>query len=248
MKSSITQFINMKKVILGLIAMAFSLFSNAQSNTKNKFDYVGKLHNEIVDTYLKNNFSYQNSEELCNQINEIASKNNNFISIVGSDNFKADSKTIDLGINDFKNYFKNIINNQPMSENGKQNSQKLVNYLFESGFSSNKVSYQELFDYIVSFENEIIISKNLTDLDKQVLLSSSSVARYSLYFWNNHFKNNNENQTTSSQGRSWWQWVIVGACDVAGGIAGAPGSPALAVTTAASASTAAYTMTNPKTK
>ena len=239
----------MKKVIFGLIAIAFSFFSNAQSNIKNKFDYVGKLHNEIVDTYLKNNFSYKNSEELCKQVNEIASKNKNFISIVGSDNFKADSKTIDFGINDFKNYFKNIINNQPMSESGKQNSQKLVNYIFEKGFSTNKVSYQELFDYIVNFENGIIVSKDLTDLDKQVILSSSSVARYSLYFWDNHFKgSNNDSQTTSAQGRSWWQWVIVGACDVAGGIAGAAGTPALAVTTAASASTAAYTMTNPKTK
>lgn len=73
------------------------------------------------------------------------------------------------------------------------------------------------------------------------------MARYSLFFWGNHLNNINR-QTQSAEGRSWWQWVIVGACDVAGGIAGASGSPALAVTTAATASSAAYTMTNPKTK
>ncbi len=138
----------MKKLVFGLIAVAFSLISNAQSNSKNDFDYVGKFHNEIVDTYLKNNLSFSSTSDLCSKINDLASKNKNFISIIGRDNYKVDSKVIDNGISDFKNYFKNTINNQPISVNAKQDLQNLVNYLFEKGFSKSDISYEELFNYI----------------------------------------------------------------------------------------------------
>lgn len=238
----------MKKIIFGLIATVFSFISYSQSNSKNEFDYVGRLHNELVDTYLKNNYSYKTNDELCKQINDIASKNKNFISMVGSNNYQFDAKIIDNGIIDFKNYFKNTINSQPLSEIGKQNSQKLVNYLFEKSFSKNNVTYKELFDYIVNYEDDILKNTNLSKLDKQILLSSSSVARYSLFFWDNHFNKNSSSQTTSSEGRSWWQWVVIGVCDVGGAIAGAAVNPGVAVTAGSAASTAAYTMTNPKTK
>ena len=62
------------------------------------------------------------------------------------------------------------------------------------------------------------------------VLSGLSIGRHSLRYWTKY-------GSTTDRRRPWWQWVIVGVADVAGGVIG---SGAASIGTASAASGAAY--------
>lgn len=158
-----------------------------------------------------------------------------------------DTKIIEDGINEFKNNFKPIIHKQPISDFAKTELQNFVQHIMDLAFSSSTVEYDYFYKYIISLENKFLNDSKITKKDKQVILRSTSIARYSLHFWNDYY-NKYEKNDDNKQQRKWWQWTIVGVCDVVGGIAGASTGPATAVTTTAAASTAAHSITNPRNK
>lgn len=142
-----------------------------------------------------------------------------------------------------------------ISSQAKIKMSELINYFFTKANQSISPSLEEVDNYFVSFENEIIDSNLYSSNDKRTLLSAISTARYSSCFWYNYYEvasNSNSNVTSK---RTWWQWLIVGAADALGAAVGSIPATATAgvagaaiVGAAAVASTAAYTMTNPNTK
>jgi hypothetical protein len=84
---------------------------------------------------------------------------------------------------------------------------------------------------ILKIENEIIANSKLTSSDKEALLMSTSVCRYSVTLWNARYASDG---TESHAKRGFWGWLAVGAADAVGGFAG---GGAFSVGTAVTAST-----------
>lgn len=212
------------------------------SNPKNKFDYVGDIHNQIVSVYVeKYGREKKSTDEICKIIQEIAINNENLQKLPDAkENSKVDCDLIKKGIEDFPNQFKNIVESFNISTKAKSKLQELIDYNFDIAFKIENTSYEEYHKHIIEYENDIIENENeFNKKDIATLLSSSSTARYSAYFWK---KEIDELQTSNSTAkRKWWQWAIIGVADVVGVAGGG-------IATGASASTAAYTITNPKGK
>lgn len=212
------------------------------SNPKNKFDYVGEIHNQIISVYVeKFGREKKSTDEICRIIQEIALKNENLQKLPDAkENSKVDCDLIKKGIEDFPNQFKNIVESIDISTNAKSKLQELIDYNFDVAFKAENTNYNEYYKHIIDYESDIIINEGAYNKkDIKILLSASSTARYSANFWKKEIDETDISNVITK--RKWWQWAIVGVADVVGVAGGGIG-------TGASASTAAYTMTNPKNK
>ena len=234
----------MKKIILFLsICLFLTTVTEAQENPTNPYDYVGQLHNQIVQQALL--IERKNSESTADDVENIALSNGLF-----SKQFPSYSKNsgiingfIKQGVNDYNNNFRSTINGLNISTDAKGYAQNLVDYMFTSGMSSNPSSYSEFNSYVIKLEQDILSNSKLTEFDKQVILCGTSTARYSGSLWSQK-----QSEGGEAAKRPWWNWLIIGVCDVGGAIAGATVNLGVAVTAGAAASVAANTLTNPSNK
>lgn len=224
----------MKKFIFGLTALVTIGFSgNAQQNNQNEFDYVGKIHNEIVNQFLVNYDSSLSIQQICAKVQSIANENQSYLALKES---TINYHLIENSKDDFTNNFRNVINSTNASTHAKQEMQVLIDYMFELGFATQKPTFDNFYSYVVAFESKIKKDTKLNNADKKLILSSTSTARYSGYLWYNKIQ-----QTEISSKRAWWNWVVVGVADVAGTFIGG----GVNVGTGAGASSAAFTLTDP---
>jgi hypothetical protein len=194
------------------------------SNSENPFDTAGKKHNILVSEFLKIN----NSKKL--SVEETISLANDFCDAKELDGGRLTMVQFNYGIKDIKNNFRGVVERLDISKMGKFKLQELFNFMVQNGTKGN-ISIEEVTSYIVSFENSVLKNNSLNKKDKEVILSSTSVARFSTGFWYNYNSADTTGQAKRTPG--WLRWLIVGAADVAGGVAGG-GAFSVATGTAAS--------------
>jgi len=86
--------------------------------------------------------------------------------------------------------------------------------------------------------------QNIPSNEKAILFRVSSIARYSFLYRHNEFSALNSGVDPVHKKRKWWQWLIVGLCDVGGAFAGSFVNPGVAVSTGVAASVGAATIIN----
>lgn len=205
------------------------------ANNDNPYDYAGRLHNDILSDILA---EYKKSDININNVCDIVeskTKTNRELIDLGATNVDCD--LLSQGIEDYTNQFSNLIETSKLSSSGKLKARIIINFMFDSAFSDKEISYQKLYNFYVSLENDIMNNNNLNDFDKKSLLEGCSIARYSTHYW----KNNNESAKSSDPKRGFWGWLAIGAADVGGGLLAG-------ISTGISASSLAHTLTDPDEK
>jgi hypothetical protein len=128
-----------------------------------------------------------------------------------------------------------------LSDKGNIYANDLFAYMLNQRVASVELSYSSFHAAILKKEEAILADKTLSELDKQILLSATSTARHFGKLW--HDRQNIENSGGEKK-RTWWQWLVIGVCDVAGAVIGAGTSPAGAVSAGCAASVLTNTLTN----
>ena len=144
--------------------------------------------------------------------------------------------TIDKILSDRDNNFQNIVRQTKCSDYAKTKLTDLFSLIITEK-DNEALDYNLLHTKIVDYEKKILDDKVLTDHDKKLLLMSTSIGRYSLHYW----YTNAQLQNARIE-RKWWEWLLVGAADVAGGVAGAEFGVAGAVAGAVGASSGMATL------
>lgn len=155
------------------------------SNPKNKFDYTGDIHNQIISVYVeKFGREKKSTDEICRIIQEIALKNENLQKLPDAkENSKVDCDIIKQGIDDFSNQFRNIVDSLNITEKAKAKLQELIDYNFDVAFKIENTNFEEYYKHIIDYESDILKNESAYDKkDVKILLSASSTARYSAYF------------------------------------------------------------------
>jgi len=225
--------------LMAVVLVSVNTWAQVPTNNNNPYDYVGKIHNQIVEEFLnKHSGNDLSTEEVFNITAEIA-KNNPEIKSRGFKIEKADYRAFEEAVSDFSNDLKNIVGKMNVSNKGKTRIQTLFNYFITIGTKPTKPTYSEIHNYVIQFEREVIDDASLSEKDKMVILCGTSTARYSSKLWIDRAETN---QTVTSDGRRWWGHVIVIGSDIAGGIiGGGKENPGQAATTGSSFSNAADT-------
>ncbi len=184
--------------------------TNDASNPKNEFDYVGLIHNEIVSEFVKQTEGEKpTNEEVLEIVETITLSSPEYVKRFGKEYQGLTIEQVNEGIKDFPNEFKNIINGLPISSDAKRIFNGLLDETFE--IENSGLSYERYREYVLNLEDNIINDKTLPKNEKDAVLCSTSIARYSSYLW--LVKN------PDSTAKKFFGWVIAG--DVAGGILGA---------------------------
>ena len=144
------------------------------------------------------------------RVREIALSNDNYNTrFRGAGYHSLNEEQIRAGIADYPNGFSNVINNRAISTEAQAKLNELVGNLLQNG---EKMDSKEVYAYITTFEKGVLTSK-LKEDEKGLILSATSVARFSNHYWTNVAP------VRETQSRFWhWFGDVLGA--VAGGIAG----------------------------
>jgi len=148
-------------------------------NPANSYDYVGQLHHELYLDYYKQKNDSLTLSEVITKVETLANQSATFLSyfenpyqfydVAAVTNLLAcDTLCIDT-----------VIANSALSVVA-QNKMKTFLTEFTIQFENNSES-DPIMDYIFLYETQIINANDLLELDKAILLSTTSIARYSAY-------------------------------------------------------------------
>jgi hypothetical protein len=175
----------MKKIILACLITFLSSNFYAQTNSLNPYDYAGKIHNDVLDDFLKNHLKPgMNFDQISQITKKLFLENNDFINSFGQNDYSKIEFNINLFnecVKDIPNNCKNVISKYSKSENLNLYLNQFLDDIFRFMGRNNE---KELHDYILGFEKTIINSK-LTNEEKKQILIATSITRYSNYYWNN---------------------------------------------------------------
>lgn len=155
-------------------AIFSSAVADPAANPANPFDDAGRLHNSALSYVLTHIKSIDQS-----RVDEVLKVTSRYV----ADSLKSTlpDRAIDAAkalIADDQHQYENEIDRAPLSETAKQYAQVLVKI-----FSGGDGSLDQFKSTIVALEARIIADKTLDEQERKSLLSATSVARYSLYFW-----------------------------------------------------------------
>jgi hypothetical protein len=147
-------------------------------NPANNYDFAGKIHNEILDVYLAGNYQHYTIAQISQQIELIAAQNNNLTSLNVGTNLPTNVVFIQEVINNPQTELDHTIANSAMTVAAKNNLSDFMNeiLLWENH------SYEEIYESIIAYESTVIANPAFTSEDKRIILTTSSIVRYSTYY------------------------------------------------------------------
>lgn len=145
-------------------------------NTSNPYDSVGRLHNEVLEIYLATKSDSISTEDIMAQVQAIAcSSTINIVQDCGS-LFAYDA--INTIVANPQNGATTIIENSVLSSQGKANLTAFMNSLL----TITTEPYEDNYEFIILYESGILASTLLNSEDKRIILTTSSIVRYSIYY------------------------------------------------------------------
>ncbi|MGV9004441.1 hypothetical protein [Flavobacterium sp.] len=167
------------------------------SNTKNPYDYVGRIHNEVLDAYfaadsLPFTFSTIVNEVVLKALANVSFSNLNSIPYSLSSSIRiydiaADSTICQAGI-------------LTQSIGGTKTRIDFAYFLDEFFiFCDEEDDYGLLYNFIVSYEDAVLYDAFISENDRKVILKSTSIARYSAYARKKKPKKNKDPE---------WAWMV----------------------------------------
>lgn len=147
-------------------------------NPANVYDYAGKLHNELLDVYLAGNYQYSTILQISEQVQAIAAENEDVVLLNSATSILANLEEIQEIIDNPEGKLDNLLANSSMTDAAKISLYSFMNatLLWENE------DYEIIYQSIISYESAVMDSTEFNDEDKRVILTTSSIARYSIYY------------------------------------------------------------------
>ncbi|MDR0790479.1 MAG: hypothetical protein LBO06_06760 [Bacteroidales bacterium] len=188
------------------------------ANENNPYDSVGVTHNAEVEKIIEEIYGKELSVEEINEIVITYLVDDEVLPSDYVDDFISFDNIANI-VDDDSDYCQETIGNLETSDEVKEFLYTLFHDISELA-EENVEEYDTYYELICSLEEAIVSSIALSDSDKLILLITSSVARYSLFFWMSNAENY-PRSNPNTKGLSLGQWIRVGLKDVAGAATGA---------------------------
>jgi hypothetical protein len=145
-------------------------------NTANAYDIAGKIHNDLLDAYLSGNFSNQTINNVSSKIDSISFLNSDLQNLPSY--YPANLQEIQGIVDSPEVQLEQIIANSSMSNVSKN----CLSELMSSAALWQNSDYEAVHPSILSFEGSVINNQQFTAEEKRIILTSSAITRYSLYY------------------------------------------------------------------
>ena len=148
-------------------------------NSDNDFDVAGILHNEIAIQYYDRKTFPTTSAGIAALVDSIANSNNGFLSIKGSNYGGVPVQRVDFLLQPRDSCVSRVIKTSGLSSRAKLQLRGFVNDLED--LIENEDSYPVIYSFITSFESAVMGDSLLSANDKEVVLTTTSIARHSAH-------------------------------------------------------------------
>lgn len=145
-------------------------------NTANAYDIAGKIHNDLLDAYLSGNFSNQTINTVSSKIDSISFLNSDLQNLPS--HYPANFQEIQGIVDSPEIQLEQIIANSSMSMASKN---CLSDFMSSVTLWQNN-DYDVIHQSIISFEAAVTNNQQFTAEEKRIILTSSAITRYSLYY------------------------------------------------------------------
>lgn len=144
-------------------------------NAANPFDIAGSIHNEILET-LETNFNSQSIEEIAILVDSVAAMYPGVVSLSNDSTLSTRLSEITWIVNS-NNAIDEVLGASTLGVNARTSLLTFVDSLL----LATDDPYMDIHSMIVSYEASVLTSSALTSNDKRIILTTTSVARYSIY-------------------------------------------------------------------
>jgi hypothetical protein len=146
-------------------------------NSANPFDNAGSIHNKILEILDQTNFNSQSIEDIAILIDSVSAVYPPELVLLSS-NPKLSNRLSEItSIVNSDNAINDVLTESTLGESAKTSLLTFVNSLVLTADNS----YDDIHSMIVSYEAGILTNAVLTSDDKRIILTTTSVARYSIY-------------------------------------------------------------------
>lgn len=167
---------------LNTIAVASATYSYRSStdiaaNESNPYDYSGRLFSEILNVYYNSDTLFTDIDGIVNQVERIAANHSEFESIKPAFYQYPSKNRIEYFINHKYSCMDSVLDSTGLSSGAKISLTNFMNsYLL---LDSSKVEFDSVYKFVIAHEDSIYKNPLLSEMDKKVILITTSIARYS---------------------------------------------------------------------
>lgn len=148
-------------------------------NPANKFDYVGALHYELYKDFYAQVKDTLSLSQVALKVQQLANQQTEFVNHFGPTYCFTELEGVLSLLSCESSCVETVLSSSSLSVVAQEKMEIFFsnfNLLFEKNTTS-----EALLDYIYLFEEEVIYSTDFTTFDRSVILSTTSIARFSTY-------------------------------------------------------------------
>lgn len=155
------------------------LAATLPGNEANPYDEAGWVYDELFDTFYTEGNLASNVSDVILEVQSIADANDSFNAIKTSSYQNLSNVRIQYLLENKTTCINDVISASSMSSTGKFSLSSFVNYFIT--FLETESNCDILYEIIVNYENEVLLDSLLTAADRRIILTTTSVARHSVY-------------------------------------------------------------------
>ena len=174
-------------------------------NNENPYDFAGRIQHEILLSYYKDSSLGGSLARTIEVVDSIANLNICYTAIKGSAIVVVPESRMSYFLSERDSTMERVLRLLPISVYAKQSLNHYVTSII--GMVLNNDAYTLVHNYSVGYEGDVVSDVLLTTTEKQLLLTTSSIARYSVFMKRKRPKKNTDPD---------WDWLtahIMGGAD-----------------------------------
>ncbi len=149
------------------------------ANSDNPYEDVGQLFIDIFDTYYDGSVLPTTISGISQRVETIAAQNTRFNALKGSTYVPATHSRIDYINSHPATCVQDVVNGLQLSSAAKTSLSQFINSVCDLTSQNNE--YNTVYAYITAYETNVLADTAMTSQDKQVILCTTSICRYSAY-------------------------------------------------------------------
>lgn len=149
-------------------------------NATNPYDDAGQIQNELLDAYYSGTSLPTDFNGIVIRTTALANDNSSFMESIkhGPYIFTSQAKVLHI-LSHPDTSMSEAIQSSLHSERARGSLSQFIDSLLL--LCENEADYAGIYNFIVTYENTILTDAQLTDAEKEVLLTTTSIARHSVY-------------------------------------------------------------------
>lgn len=152
--------------------------SLSPENAENVYDYAGKLHNDLLEDYLAGNYQYSTNAQISEQLEAIVAMNSDVALLNLETSVAVNLEEIQVIVNNPEAKLDDAIANSSMTAAAKISLSSFMN----AALLWKNEEYGAIYQSIISYESAVISNTEFSVEDKRIILTTSSIVRYSVYY------------------------------------------------------------------